>query len=111
MKENGLSNVFLRHFVMAIPWGIVFLIIFFIASANIKQQVKESIDYSIKTGIYEVVKLAFDHNSVIAVKKNVKEGIEFVAKTEMEEIKKLLNDPLLKQNVKEALEYSGKHLR
>ncbi|MDO9528710.1 MAG: hypothetical protein Q7J27_06070 [Syntrophales bacterium] len=111
MKENGLANMFLRHFVMAIPWGLVFLVIFFIASAGIKQQVKESIDYSIKTGIHEVAKLAFDHRSVIAVKKNVKEGIEFVAKTGKKEIKNLLNDPQVKQDIKEALEYSGKHLR
>lgn len=111
MKENGLANMFLRHFVMAIPWGLVFLIIFFIASANIKQQIKEGIEYSIKSGIHEVVNVAFDNRSVIAVKKNVKEGIEFVAKTEMNEIKKLINDPQVKQDIKEALEYSGKHLR
>lgn len=111
MKENGLANMFLRHFVMAIAWGIVFLIVFNIAAANIKHQVKKSINYSIKSGIHEVVKTAFDGRSVIAVKKNVKEGIEFVAKTEMKEIKKLLNDPQVKQDIKEALEYSGKHLR
>ncbi len=111
MKENGLANMFLRHFVMAIPWGLVFLIVFFIASANLKQQVKESIDYSIKAGLYEVTRVAVDHNILTGIKKNVKESIEFVAKTETAEIKKLLNDPQVKQDIKEALEYGGKHFR
>ena len=107
MKENGLGNVFLRHLVMAAPWGIIFLIVFFIAAVGIKQQVKEGIQYAIKTSIYEVADLAFSSQVVIPVKQNIKESVEFVAKTAKDETRNLLKDLQAEQEVKEALEDSG----
>lgn len=107
MKENGLGDLFLRHLVMAVPWGIIFLGVFFIAAAGLKQQVKEVMEYAIKTSIYETVNLAFSSKVLIPVKQNIKEGMEFVANTAAREIKSILNDPQVKQDVKEALEYSG----
>jgi len=107
MKENGLGNTFLRHLAMAAPWGIILLIVFFIAAIGVKQQMKEGIQYVIKTSIYEAANLASGYNVVVPVKKNIKEGIEFLAKTARNEIKSFLKDPELKQDMKEALEYSG----
>ncbi len=107
MKENGLGNVFLRHLVMAVPWGIIFLAVFFIAAVSIKQQVKEGVEYAIRTSIYETANLAFSSGVVIPVKQNIKEGIEFVARTAKNETKNLLKDLQVKQEVKEALEDSG----
>ncbi len=111
MKEDTFGRLFLRQLVMAIPWGLIFLLVLFIAAAGIKQQVKEGVQYAIVESINESAALAFDNRTVIAVKKNVKEGIEFVAKTARKEVKGFLNDPQVKQDIKEALEYSGEKFR
>ncbi len=110
MKEDGLGKIFIRHFVMAIPWGLIFLFVIIIAAAGIRQQLKEGIQYAVSTSIHEGRAAAFDCYTVTAVKKNIKESIEFIAKTAKNEIKGLLNDPQVKQDIKEALEYSGKKL-
>jgi len=107
MKENDLGNLFLRHLVMAIPWSIILLLVFFISTMGIKQQIKEGIQYAVKTSIHEAANVAYSYNVVVPVKKNIKEGIEFVAKTTKNEIKSLLKDPEIKQDIKEALEFSG----
>ena len=107
MKENGLGKIFLRHLAMAAPWGIILLIVFSIAAIGVKQQMKEGIQYVIKTSMYEAANLASGYNVVVPVKKNIKEGIEFLAKTARNELKAFLNDPVLKQDMKEALEYGS----
>jgi len=110
MKEDGLGRVFLRHLVMSIPWAITFLVVLFIAGAGLKQQVKEGLQYSVRTGFYEAASFAHSYNTIVPVKKNVKEGVEFIAKTAGREIKNLLSDPEFKQDLKEALEFAGKKL-
>lgn len=110
MKENSLGDLFVRHLVMAIPWSIILLLVLFISAVGIKQQVKEGIQYAIRTSIHETANVAYSYNVVVPVKKNVKEGIEFVAKTAKNEIKSLLKDPEIKQDIKEALEYGGEKL-
>jgi hypothetical protein len=107
MKENGLGKIFLRHLAMAAPWGIILLIVFFIAAIGVKQQMKEGIQYAIRTSISEAANLVYGYNVVVPVKKNIKEGIEFLAKTARNELKAFLNDPVLKQDMKEALEYGS----
>jgi len=105
MKEGGLGALFLRQLVMAIPWGIIFLLVLFIAATAMKQQIKESIQYGARTAIYETFGLGFQ--MVRPVKQNIKEGIEFVAKTAKTEIKDLLSDPQIKKDLKEVLESGG----
>jgi len=109
MKENGLGALFLRQLVMAIPWGIIFLVVLFIAAAAMKQQVRESIQYGTRTAVYETFGLGFQ--MVGPVKQNIKEGIEFVAKTAKDEIKDLLSDPQVKQDLKETMGYGGEKLK
>ncbi len=111
MKEDNFGRLFLRQLVMAVPWGVIFLIVLFIAVAGIKQQVKEGVQYAVNTSIQECADLAFNYGTVTAVKKNVKESIEFITKTTKNEIKELLNDPQVKQDIKEALEYSGEKFK
>ncbi|MBW1702147.1 MAG: hypothetical protein JRJ69_08865 [Deltaproteobacteria bacterium] len=111
MKKDEVGNIFLRHLIMAIPWGIVLLAVFFIAAAAMKQQIKEGIQYGVQTAVYETANLAFYPRVIDGVKQNVKEGIEFVAKTARSEIKHLLNDPQVKQDIKEALEYGGEKFK
>ena len=96
---------------MAASWGIVFLVVFCIAAIGIKQQVKEGVQYAVTQSMQEAANLAYSYNVVVPVKKNIKEGIEFVAKTAKNEIKGILNDPQIKQDVKEALEFSGEKLK
>ena len=109
MKEDGLGSLFLRQLVMAIPWGIIFLLVLFIAAAAMKQQIKESIQYGARTAVYETAGLSYQ--MIGPVKQNIKKGVEFVAKTARNEIKTLLNDPQIKQDLKEALEYGGEKLK
>ncbi|MFH1954200.1 MAG: hypothetical protein ABIL06_21605 [Pseudomonadota bacterium] len=111
MKEDGLGRLFVRHLVMAVPWGIMLLVVFFIAEIGIKQQVKEGVQYGIRSAIFEVGQFANAYKIVMPVKKNLKEGIEFAGETARKEIKALLNDPQVKQDLKEALEYAGEKLR
>ncbi len=111
MKENGLGGIFIRHLVMAVPWGIILLVVFFILAMGIKQQIKEGVEYAIKTTIHETASVAQSFNVVVPVKQNIKEGFEFAAKTVKKEIKDFLNDPQVKQDIKEALEYSSEKFR
>jgi len=109
MKEDRLGTLFLRQLVMAIPWGIIFLLVLFISAAAMKQQIKESIQYGMRTAVYETAGLAYQ--MVGPVKQNIKEGVEFVAKTAKKELKDLLSDSQIKQDLKEALEYGGEKLK
>jgi len=108
MKENDIGGLFLRHLVMAIPWGIVFLIVMFIAAVGIKQQMKEGIQYAFRTGIQESANFVYNYQVVVPVKKNVKEGIEFVVKTAGNEIRAILKDPQFKKYLKDVLESDGR---
>ncbi len=105
MKENSLGQLFVRNLVMAIPWGIIFLIVFLIASIGIKQQIKESIQFATRMGIYETSSLALSYPVFTRLKQNVKESAEFAAKTAKKELKNLLHDPQVKKDLKEVFEY------
>ncbi len=111
MKEDGLGTIFVRHLVMAIPWGIILLVVFFIATVGIKQQVKEVMQYGARTAIYEAANFAFDYHTIVPVKQNIKEGIEFTAKTAKNGLKELLNDPQVKKDLKEIFEYRSEKYR
>ncbi len=107
MKENSLGQLFVRNLVMAIPWGIIFLIVFLIASIGIKQQIKEGIQFAMRMGIYETSSLALSYPVFTRLKQNIKESAEFAAKTVKNELKNLLHDPVVKKDLKEIFEYSA----
>ena len=111
MKENGLGALFIRHLVMAVPWGVIFLIVMFVAAIGIKQQDKEGIQYAVATGINESARAVLEYEVQVPVKKYVKEGIEFVARTAGNEIKTLLQDPEVKEDLKEVLGSGAKNPR
>ena len=111
MKEDGLGRVFLRHLVISIPWAITILVVVFVVGVGVRQQVKEGIQYAIRTGVYETAYFVTKYDTIVPVKRNVKEGIEFAADTVRREVKSLLNDPEFKQELKEALEFAGKKLK
>lgn len=108
MKEGGLGKLFLEHLVIAIPWGIVFLVGFFIAMVGIKQEVKEGIEFGVKSAISETARFAFSGHLAGPVMKNINEAIEFAAKTAKNELKDLVHDPQVKTDLKELLEHTGK---
>jgi len=105
MKQDGFGSIFLRHLAMAIPWGIILLVVFVIMAVGIKQQLKEAIQYGVKTTIYEASSYAYNYHTVVPVKQNIKEGVEFVARTARNEVKNLLNDPQVKEDLKELIEH------
>ena len=108
MKENSLAQLFVKNLVMAIPWGIILLVVFFITSIGAKQQIKEAIQYGARTAIHESRNIAFGYNVVVPVKQNIKEGIEFAGKTAKKELRNLLNDPQVKEDLKELIGQGSK---
>jgi len=103
MKENGLVQIFIKNLVMAIPWGIIFLIVLLIVSIGVKQQIKESMQFAMRMAITETSKVVLDYPVFTRIKQNTKEGIEFNAKAFSHELKQLLNDPQVKEDLKEVL--------
>jgi len=73
MKEDGLGRLFVRHLVMAVPWGIMLLVVFFIAEIGIKQQVKEGIEFAGTTARQEIRSILNDPQ----VKQDLKEALEY----------------------------------
>ena len=73
MKEDGLGRLFIRHLVMAVPWGIMLLVVFFIAEIGIKQQVKEGIEFAGITARQEIRSILNDPQ----VKQDLKEALEY----------------------------------
>jgi type IV secretory pathway TrbF-like protein len=106
MKEEGLGSVFIRHLVMAVPWGIISILVFLIAVVIVKGHVKDSIQYGVQTAIHESFNFVKDKGVTAAVKNNIKKGIAFTAREAKCEIKNALRSPELKQRVKNAMQYA-----
>jgi len=103
MKEDSLAQVFIKNLVMAIPWGIIFLIVLLIVSLGVKQQIKESMQFATRMAISETSRVVLDYPVFSRIKQNTKESIEFNAKTFSHELKSLLNDPQVRENLKEIV--------
>jgi hypothetical protein len=102
MKE--LVRTFLRHFSIALAWGVIFLTVFFVASFGIKQQVKEAIQYTIRTSVGEVAIVVTDPFITAGLKQNIKEGIEFTATTFRQQIKDFLTDPEIREAMRKEMD-------
>jgi hypothetical protein len=108
MKEDSLGHVFVRNLVAAIPWGIIFLVIFLVVSLGVRQQIKESMQYAARMAISETSNVALSYPVLTRIKQNIKEGVEFSGKTARIELRNLLHDPQVKEDLKEILESSPK---
>jgi len=108
MKEGSLAQLFIRNLVMAIPWGIIFLVIFLIVSIGVKQQIKESMQFAMRMAITETSNTFLAYPVFSRIKQNTKESIEFSAKALAQELKGVVNDPQVKESLKEILEASPK---
>jgi len=104
MKDDSLVQLFVRNLVMAIPWGIIFLVVFLIASVGIKQQIKEGMQFATRMGIRETSNFVLDYSVLTRIKQNIKESVEFTAKTARNELRNLLTDPQVKEDLKEIFE-------
>jgi len=103
MKENSLAQLFVKNLVMAIPWGIIFLVVFLIVSIGVKQQIKEGVQFAAQMAISETSRVVLDYPVFTRIKQNTKESIEFSAKAFSHELKSLLNDPQVKEDLEEIL--------
>lgn len=103
MKENSLGYLFIKNLVMAIPWGIIFLIVFLIVSIGVKQQIKESMQFAARMAITEMSTTVLAYPVFSRIKQNTKESIEFSAKALARELKGIVNDPQVKEDLKEIL--------
>ncbi len=108
MKENSLGQLFIKNLVMAIPWGIIFLVVLLVVSIGVKQQIKEGMQFAAQMAINETSRVVLDYPVFSRIKQNAKESIEFTASAVGQELKGLLNDPQVKENLKEILEASPK---
>jgi hypothetical protein len=93
MKEDSLAQVFVKNLVMAIPWGIIFLIVLLIVFIGVKQQIKESMQFATQMAISETSRVVLDYPVFSRIKQN----------TFSHELKALLNDPQVRENLKEIL--------
>ncbi len=105
MKEKSYGQLFVKNLVMALPWGIIFLVVFSIASASIKQQIKESLKVTAKTAITETGNFVKNSPGFTPIKLEIRKAVKFAAKTAKEELMDLLNDPEVKKSLKEIFEY------
>ncbi len=105
MKEKSYGQLFAKNLVMALPWGIIFLVVFSIASASIMQQIKESLKVTANTAISETGNFVKDSPRFTPIKHEIKKAVKFATKTAKDELMDLLNDPELKKNLKEIFEY------
>lgn len=105
MNENSLGQLFVRNLVMAIPWGIIFLVVMLFVSIGIKQQIKEGLQFTARTAITETGNQLLDYHVFTRIKQNVKEGVEFTAKSAKSELRNLLHDPQVKEDLKEVFQH------
>jgi hypothetical protein len=103
MREGSLLQLFIKHLVMAIPWGIIFLVLVLIISVGVKQQIKEGMQFAARVGITETSRAVLDYPVFTRIKQNAKESVEFSAEAFGRELKVLLNDPQVKKDLKEIL--------
>ena len=105
-----LKAVIIKEAVRASIWGGIFLIVMTIFMSAIKQNIKEGIDFGLKSVATEAKQAAIDPELIGKTKQLVKEGIEFGLNRVAAEAKKIATDPYLigkaKQLVKEGIEYS-----
>lgn len=80
MEQESLGTIMLREMARAIPWGVMLLIVFLVAGVFLKQEVKESVEYSLKTVIQESKQALLSPEVFIAVKQNAKEAIQYATK-------------------------------
>ena len=109
--NNKMGSIFLKELVRAIPWGIVILIVLFISIGFLGRTLKNSIEFAQGGAVITATGLIANPEITELIKQNIKEGIEYSLAVTKREVKSILKDPQLKQDVKEALEYAGKQLK
>jgi len=110
-RDNGTKSVFVREFARAVPWGIVVIITFLICFGVTIYGGKNMINYAQRNAANTIRQIVADPILVEGIKRNIKEGIEYTLTRTKNEVKSVLTDPELKQDAKEALEYTGKNIR
>ncbi|HDI78313.1 MAG TPA: hypothetical protein ENF54_01590 [Desulfobacteraceae bacterium] len=96
MERESIGRIFLRHLAMAIPWGIVFLVIFGIATLTIKQNIKEGIEYTSNTLASKAIRVIYENKMM---------NKEIYGKTDLREtVKTLLKDPRIREEIEDLLE-------
>ncbi len=90
MEERRYGQLLTRGFIQAIPWAIVFavvwLAIFTVMLGMVRQEVKEAIEYGAKVGVTQAIRTVlqdpeFDKELWPKIKQNTKEAIEYAAIT------------------------------
>ncbi len=110
-RDNGTKGVFVREFARAVPWGIVVIITVLICFGFISYGGKKMIDYAQGNAANTIRQVVTDPILVEGIKRNIREGIEYTLTRTRNEVMSVLTDPELKQDAKEALEYTGEKIR
>ena len=110
-RDNGTKSVFIREFARAVPWGIVVIITVLICFSFIGYSGKKMIDYAQGNAANTIRQIVTDPVLVEGIKRNIREGVEYTLTRTKAGVRDILADPELKQDVKEALEYTGKNIR
>ncbi len=95
--EKGYGQIIAESFVKALTWGITLAVIYVITTkitlGMVKQDVKDTIDFAQKTAIKNAMNAVLSHDVFPKIKQNTKEAIEFTANT--------IDDQILSKQVSE----------
>jgi|AMFO01.1.fsa_nt_gi hypothetical protein len=112
MEKVNLGELFVRECVRAIPWGIIVIVLIFLAITMEKQNMKEAIEYAARVSIREAKAAVLEPATFVPLKQKVKAAIEYTARVSAREAKAAVLEPAtfvpLKQNVKEAIEFTAR---
>jgi len=110
-KSDSVGTIFMREVARATPWGLMIIVVVLICLGFFNYTGKKLISYAQQNAANTVRQIATDQVFVEGVKRNIKEGIEYTLTKAGWEIRSILKDPELKQDMKEALEYTGEKIR
>ncbi|MBI5749330.1 MAG: hypothetical protein HZA00_09405 [Nitrospinae bacterium] len=83
--EKGYGQIIIESFVKALTWGVTLAVIFVISVkitlGMVKQDVKDTIDFAQKTAIHNAMNAVLSYDVFPKIKQNTKEAIEFTANT------------------------------
>lgn len=83
--EKGYGQIIAESFVKALTWGITLAVIYIITTkitlGIVKQDVKDAIDFAQKTAIQNAMDTVLSYDVFPKIKQNTKEAIEFTATT------------------------------
>ncbi|HEU18848.1 MAG TPA: hypothetical protein ENO00_05605 [Deltaproteobacteria bacterium] len=105
-KNDSVSTVFMREVARATPWGLMIIIVVLICLGFVNYTGKKLITYAHSNAAQTIRQVMTDPDIAREVEKNVTQCIDYTFGSAAAEFRKTLQDPELKQNLKDAVAYT-----